>query len=34
VFAASELASWKRQWPVLPTFSFGGINTGAIERPS
>jgi len=34
VFPSSEMASWKRQWPVVPTFSYGGINTGRIERPS
>ena len=33
VFPSSELASWKRQWPVVPTFSYGGINSGSIERP-
>src|SRR5437763_7555800 len=34
VFPSSEMASWKRQCPVVPTFSYGGINTGRIERPS
>jgi hypothetical protein len=33
VFPSSELADWRRQWPVLPTFVFGGINTGALRRP-
>ena len=28
VFPSSEMADWKRQWPVVPTFVFGGINTG------
>ena len=32
VFPSSEMASWKRQWPVVPTFVYGGINYGAIER--
>ena len=32
VFPSSEMASWKRQWPVVPTFVYGGINTGVIER--
>jgi hypothetical protein len=33
VFPSSELAEWKRQWPILPTFFYGGIEYGAIERP-
>ncbi|MDP9277717.1 MAG: hypothetical protein M3O76_05865 [Actinomycetota bacterium] len=33
VFPSSELAEWKRQWPVLPTFFYGGIEYGTIERP-
>jgi hypothetical protein len=33
VFPSSEMAAWKRQWPVVPSFSFGGINYGAVERP-
>ncbi len=33
VFPSSEMADWKRQWPVIPTFSYGGINYGALERP-
>jgi hypothetical protein len=32
VFPSSEMPNWKRQWPVLPTFSYGGINYGEIER--
>jgi hypothetical protein len=31
VFPSSEMVSWKRQWPVVPTFSFGGIDYGRIE---
>ena len=34
VFPSSEMASWKRQWPVVPTFVYGGINSGIVERPS
>ena len=34
VFPSSEMADWKRQWPVVPTFSYGGINTGEIVTPS
>jgi hypothetical protein len=33
VFPSSEMASWKRQWPVVPTFVYGGIECGSIERP-
>ena len=33
VFPSSEMADWKRQWPVVPTFVYGGINTGTLERP-
>jgi hypothetical protein len=34
VFPSSEMADWKRQWPVVPTFWYGGINYGAVERAS
>jgi hypothetical protein len=34
VFPSSELAPWRRQWPVVPTFVYGGINYGRIEAPS
>jgi len=34
VFPSSEMASWKRQWPVMPTFTYGGINYGSIEPPN
>jgi hypothetical protein len=33
VFPSSEMPSWRRQWPVLPTFTYGGMNYGTIERP-
>ena len=33
VFPSSEMASWRRQWPVAPTFTYGGINYGALKRP-
>jgi hypothetical protein len=33
IFPSSEMPNWKRQWPVLPTFSYGGINYGEIRRP-
>lgn len=32
VFPSSEMASWRRQWPVVPTFVYGGINYGGIQR--
>jgi hypothetical protein len=30
VFPSSELTSWRRQWPIVPTFSYGGMNYGTI----
>jgi hypothetical protein len=30
-FPSSELAPLRRQWPVLPTFVYGGINYGRVE---
>jgi hypothetical protein len=33
VFPSSEMAAWKRQWPVVPTFTYGGMNYGEIVRP-
>jgi hypothetical protein len=33
VFPSSEMADWKRQWPVVPTFSYGGIDYGSLRRP-
>jgi hypothetical protein len=27
------MESWKRQWPVVPTFVYGGINYGRITPP-
>ncbi len=32
VFPSSEMASFKRQWPVVPTFVYGGIDYGRIEK--
>jgi len=34
VFPSSELTSFRRQWPVVPTFAYGGINYGRIEKPA
>ena len=33
ILPSSEMADWKRQWPIVPTFSYGGMNYGEIERP-
>lgn len=33
VFPSSEMESWRRQWPIVPTFSYGGMNYGRIEAP-
>jgi hypothetical protein len=30
VFPSSEMTGWRRQWPVVPTFSYGGINSGIV----
>jgi hypothetical protein len=27
------MESWKRQWPVVPTFVYGGMNYGRVESP-
>jgi hypothetical protein len=34
VLPSSEMESWKRQWPVVPTFTYGGMNYGRIEPPA
>lgn len=34
VFPSSEMAGWKRQWPVIPAFFYGGVNYGSLERAS
>jgi hypothetical protein len=34
VFPASEMTSWRRQWPVVPSFTYGGIDYGRIEPPA
>ena len=33
VFPSSEMESFRRQWPVVPTFTYGGMNYGRIEKP-
>jgi hypothetical protein len=30
VFPSSEMASWRRQWPVVPSFVYGGVNYGTL----
>lgn len=34
VFPSSELADWKRLWPVRPTFAHGGLDYGTIAKPN
>src|SRR6185503_5663135 len=34
VFPSSEMPAWRRQWPILPTFTYGGMNYGTITRPA
>jgi hypothetical protein len=34
VFPSSELAPLRRQWPIVPTFVYGGMNYGRIEAPA
>lgn len=31
VFPSSELGTLRRQWPIVPTFVYGGVNYGRIE---
>ncbi len=32
VFPSSELPPWRRQWPIVPSFTYGGINYGTIVK--
>ena len=34
VFPSSEMESWRRQWPVVPTFVYGGMNYGVLALSS
>src|SRR5699024_10532840 len=34
IIPSSECANWKRQWPVVPTFSHGGLDYGTITIPA
>lgn len=33
IIPSSECAPWKRQWPVVPTYSHGGLDYGTIVTP-
>ncbi|MFD4295397.1 hypothetical protein ACFWQG_19505 [Rhodococcus sp. NPDC058532] len=33
IIPSSECAAWKRQWPVVPTHSHGGLDYGTIVAP-
>jgi hypothetical protein len=28
------MASFRRQWPVRPSFEYGGINYGVVRKPA
>ncbi len=34
VFPSSEMAPYRRQWPVVPSFWHGGMNHGRIQEPA
>jgi hypothetical protein len=34
VFPSSEMTSWRRQWPVVPSFTYGGIDYGQVRPAS
>ncbi|MFD4401513.1 hypothetical protein ACFWPH_01990 [Nocardia sp. NPDC058499] len=33
IIPSSECAPWKRRWPVVPTYSHGGLDCGTIVAP-
>ena len=33
VFPSSEAVTWRRQWPVVPSYVYSGIDYGTPERP-
>jgi hypothetical protein len=34
VFPSSEMTSWRRQWPIVPSFTYGGVDYGRVQpRP-
>ena len=30
VFPSSEMPAWRRQWPIVPSFQYGGMNYGEV----
>jgi hypothetical protein len=32
VLPSSEMPNWRRQWPVVPTFFYGGLSSGTVRR--
>jgi hypothetical protein len=34
IIPSSECANWRRQWPVVPTFSHGSLDYGTITVPT
>ena len=34
ILPSTELADWRRFWPVRPTYAHGGIHYGAITKPA
>ena len=34
VLPSSELPAWRRQWPIVPSFVYGGMAYGQIEPPA
>ena len=33
VLPAGELSSLRRQWPIVPTFVYGGVDCGRMQTP-
>ena len=33
VFPSSEMPAWRRQWPIVPSFQYGGMNYGEMLKP-
>jgi hypothetical protein len=33
VFPSSEMTDWRRQWPVVPSFTYRGMNYGVVAPP-
>ncbi|MBA3299815.1 MAG: hypothetical protein H0U24_07030 [Thermoleophilaceae bacterium] len=32
ILPSSELSAWKRHWPIVPSFTCGGMDYGTVER--